>query len=449
MPSPDSPTALTQRPAAGGQPSRTGAQTPSSESSESVQNKYKKAQGAVSFAQVTRKLNTKEDRFYMHKILGSLSLASFLYRYFYVLPRTGTLGFDELNFLNVGTMVVHTLLSSSAIIFKVPLKKIFKQPTMIWEEYRLHAIGFTWRCTLVYCLAAATQASGGVTVTPLLAHGSAGTPNAWAMPEVELLNLSDFSGSRGSEAFSNYADLPAVLAHTWAWRGAALKEQLLRFLVAISMHVVADLITLRFGDAGITTVRGDEQRPPRHAWLRKLTLFYGSYQFLALGSHLVPHAGGRGMDLAYNTLIAIQSSAFCMTLNRKGLIHYTTHAYIYGICLLVSGGYILWAMRSWGFFLAVLAAGFARTQFRASKYLIWATFALGFGLGAPHGAALGAMAFVNAGLWAALWKRHGIFGPAVEREAGPGTSKAERGQAVGDDAAAYRGLVEEKVEKLQ
>jgi len=231
----------------------------------------------------------------------------------------------------------------------------------------------------------------------LITHGSAGTPNAWAVP--------DFSGTLPSAV-----DLPAFLTHIWTSRSVALKEQFLRFTVAISMHVVADLITLRFGDAGTTTVRGDEGRPVKRAWLKKLMMLYGSYQFLALASHLIPHS--RGMDLAYNTLIAIQSSAFGMTLNRKGLIHYTTHAIVYGTCLLISGSYILWTMRSWGFLIAVLAAWYARTQLRVSKYVIWSTYALGFGLGAPLGAGVGASVFIAAGLWANLRKR-----PEVLKEA--------------------------------
>lgn len=109
--------------------------------------------------------------------------------------------------------------------------------------------------------------------------------------------------------------------------------------------------------------------------VRHLTLVYAFYQFLALGSHLMPH-GPRAMDLAYNTLIAIQSSAFCMTLHRKGLIRWQTHAAVYGICLVASAAYILSALHSWTFFGAVLAAFVARTQLRVNKYVIWIAFAI-------------------------------------------------------------------------
>jgi len=114
--------------------------------------------------------------------------------------------------------------------------------------------------------------------------------------------------------------------------------------------------------------------------VRQLMLVYAFYQFLALGSHLMPH-GPHAMDLAYNTLIAIQSSAFCMTLHRKGLIRWQTHAAVYGICLFMSGAYILSVMRSWAFFGAVLAAFIVRTQLRVSKYIIWIAFAFSWVFG--------------------------------------------------------------------
>jgi len=392
-----------------------GSGIPTSPSAGYSLNKYKA--GPVSFDQVVKKLNTKEDRFYAHKILGILSLASFLYRYFYVLPKTGTLGFDELDVLNVGTMVVHTVLSCSAIIFRVPLKRIFRQPTMIWHEYRLHAIGFTWRCTLVFVLAALTQDK----VTLLV-------PEGWP-PAISV----DLPGSSSG--------VMAAFAHAWATRKTVIQEQFVRFCVAISMHVVADLITLKYGESGTTTVRGVEAKPLKNALLRRLTLLYGSYQFLALGSHLVPSA--RGMDMGYNTLIAIQSSAFCMTLNRKGLIHYTTHSVVYGICLLLSGAYILLAMRSWTFFVAVLMAGFVRTQLRVNKYLIWSTFAAAFALGGGLGASVGTLGFLLSALWAGLWKRHGIFEVVASQD-----SPAAK-QEKGEEAVAYGKMVEETVDKLQ
>ena len=328
----------------------------------SINKKY--AHPKVTLNMVVKKLNTKEDKFNAHKTFGIMALLSFFYRYFYVFPITGTLGFDHLNVLNIGTMVVHTLLSCSAIIFHVPLKRIYRQPTMIWHEYRMHAIVFTLRCTVVYALAALTQ-------------------------DIFSLDITDTRTQ--TDVFIN---------------------QCIRACLTLSMHVLADIITYYHGESGKTTVRGDESRPPKKAFIKPLSLLYASYQFLALGSHLLPHP--RAMDLAFNTLIAIQSSAFCMTLNRKGLIHWTHHAIIYGICLFISGGFIVYTYNSLYYNLSILAAAIARTQFRTSKYLIWCTFATGWALGG-YGATGATGIFILAGIYACYMKV-GYFKPVSVEE---------------------------------
>ena len=91
---------------------------------------------------VIKKLFTKEDPLYLHKTLGLLALLSFIYRYFYVFPMTGTLGFEGTGF-DYLTLAVHMGLSSSSLIFHVLPQRILRRPLVIWEEYRLHAIIFT------------------------------------------------------------------------------------------------------------------------------------------------------------------------------------------------------------------------------------------------------------------------------------------------------------------
>jgi len=342
--------------------------------------KKRKPRAPVTWEQLGKKLNTKEDRGYFHKIFGTLALASFAYRYLWMWPRTGELGL-QFDALGIATMAVHTLLSSSSIIFRVPLKRIPRQPTMIWEEYRLHAIVFTFRCALVYGLAIYSQAQGGAFV----AHDSA----------------------------------PTGIAPTF-------KGQALRLAVVLAMHVAADLISVFWGDPRQTTVRGDASRPPKMELVRHLSLVYASYQFLALGSHLLPH-GPRAMDLAYNTLIAIQSSAFCMTLNRKGLIRWQTHAAVYGICLAISAAYILAAVRSWSFFGAILVAFFVRTQLRLNKYVIWVAFAFSWVYGAQ---AAYVCAFATAALAFMKWNTPSLgAAPPAEDAPHPG---AHQGQEVED-----------------
>lgn len=98
-------------------------------------------------------------------------------------------------------------------------------------------------------------------------------------------------------------------------------------------HLLADEISNRHGVHEQTTVRMDN----KSTFLTKLVLrFYAFYQFAAVASHLSPNH--RVMDMGFNTLIAIQSSAFLMTLFRKGLIAYYTHGLFYTFALVLSIG---------------------------------------------------------------------------------------------------------------
>ena len=66
------------------------------------------------------KLATNEDPHHIHKTLGAIALASFAYRYGWVYPAKGTLGFDgptapaHNQFVDWATMLVHTALAFSA-----------------------------------------------------------------------------------------------------------------------------------------------------------------------------------------------------------------------------------------------------------------------------------------------------------------------------------------------
>lgn len=97
---------------------------------------------------ILKKLFTKEDKTQVHKILGLLALISYCYRYFYVLPTTGTLGFTGTSF-DYWTLVLHFMLSASAMIFHVVERRIVSNPLIIYQEYRLHAIVFTAKACLV------------------------------------------------------------------------------------------------------------------------------------------------------------------------------------------------------------------------------------------------------------------------------------------------------------
>jgi hypothetical protein len=263
------------------------------------------------FKRVLVKLFTNEDRSQFHKTLGILCLVNFIYRYFYMYPTTGTLGFDG-RAIDHFSMVLHTLLSTSSLLFHVLSHRLIKRPMIIWEEYRLHAIVFSVRCMSVYLFACLNPFEGTL------------------MERVALPTL--------------------VLAH----------------------HVMADKITEWYGAKdGTTTVRvKDNQGKGTAAVLR----FYAFYQFSALASHLQPNA--RLADLGFNALIAIQSSAFLMTLYRKGLISDKTHGFFYTTCLVISMFHIF--LNNFNIlFLGKLACCFVlRTKFRLNKYVMWTGFVL-------------------------------------------------------------------------
>jgi hypothetical protein len=183
---------------------------------------------------------------------------------------------------------------------------------IIWEEYRLHAIVFSTRCLSVYAMG---------TFRP-------------------------FAGT--------------------------LLERAMIPLVVLVHHIGADLITEKYGSKdGVTTVRVHDGH---RAEIKTVLRFYAFYQFTALASHLTPNA--RLADLGFNTFIAIQSSAFLMTLYRKGIISEVSHAFWYTTCLVVSLFHIF---RNCGdaMFIAKLAGAYIlRTDFKMNKYVLWLSFAL-------------------------------------------------------------------------
>ena len=238
------------------------------------------------------KLFTHADPFHVHKVLGAAALISFMYTYAYAWPTTGSLGASR------SLIWLHVALSASGIQFRVPLRRVRAWPTMIWEEYRLHAIVFSLR--------------------------------------------------------------PLVVAYT--------PPGPVRAMGVAAVHALADIVTARYGSPGHSTVRGNHQRDK--SWrIRVLMRTYAAYQWLALASHLV---GVDGVQLGYNAFIAIQSSAFCMTLHRKGLIRWQTHAAVYLACTGASAAYICATVPSL-VVVAAACAGAVRAN-GVNKYVAWGCF---------------------------------------------------------------------------
>jgi len=78
----------------------------------------------------------------VHKTLGLLCLLSFIYRYCYVFPTTGRLGINH-DIYGYATLLLHICLSCSSLLFHVLEYRHNRNPLIIYEEYRIHAILFT------------------------------------------------------------------------------------------------------------------------------------------------------------------------------------------------------------------------------------------------------------------------------------------------------------------
>jgi len=192
---------------------------------------------------------------------------------------------------------------------------MIKRPIIIWEEYRLHAIVFSLR-----------QVSASLV-----------------------------------------AGLYPMQGNDW--------DHVVTFCIYMAHHLVVDEITRRLGPKdGSTTVRGkfnektgkfSNQYVPGTQYV---TLGYGWYQFCLIGSCVLPTA--RLMDLGFNGLIAIQSSAFLMTLFRKGLIRWYTHMVWYIIALIFSFTVMSQSL-PWYFWPKVAFCYNLRVNARWGKYPIW------------------------------------------------------------------------------
>lgn len=254
----------------------------------------------------TKKLFTHEDVFNIHKILGFLALIHFIYRYFYVLPTTNTLGFGRNYLFDTCCLALHLALSYSSIIFNVLKHRIPERPLIIYQEYRLHAMVFTTRAVLV-------------------------------------------------SLFGMYNYLIPTEYHYY-----------ILTLLILSISIIVDLITYKFGTPGITAVRNNNDSS-----IKPLRLAYAYYQFIAMGSHLLLNP--KMCDLGFNGIIAIQSSAFLMTLKRKSIIRWYSHAFWYTFALILSSYYI-WYVKNTSFMVYILCLFIIRVKFNVSKYIIWSIY---------------------------------------------------------------------------
>jgi len=204
-------------------------------------------------------------------------------------------------------------LSCSSFIFHVLSKRIYENPLIIYEEYRIHAVLFTCRAIFVSFIGLAAAKS-------------------------ELVNYY----------------LSPILGIT-----------------VLVLHILVDIVTAKFGTPGMTAVRVEDKNYKFHIYYGKR--LYSFYQFIALASHL---SGDSSIsDLGWNAVIAIQSSSFLMTLKRKNIIEWYWHAFFYTFALILSSVYIYMA-KGYVFFLYSLIVFTGRVFFNINKYPLWFAFYL-------------------------------------------------------------------------
>jgi len=94
--------------------------------------------------QVIKKLNTHEDSFYVHKILGLTALCNYIYRFLILITQ-----YDMKlnNYVSMALLVNHLLLSLSSLLFKLSKVRNRKIP-IIYPEFRMHNIIFALRSVL-------------------------------------------------------------------------------------------------------------------------------------------------------------------------------------------------------------------------------------------------------------------------------------------------------------
>jgi hypothetical protein len=143
-------------------------------------------------------------------------------------------------------------------------------------------------------------------------------------------------------------------------------------LVALH-HVTADIITARHG-SGNTAVRAISDKLETSSFYQRVGMMYSFYQFLAIASHICPNEFLA--DLGYNAIIAIQSSAFMMTLYRKRIVRGRTHMVVYTFCLLLSAYHIMRLIGAKRVLLtmATFALRVNLPRKFSNKYVLWTLF---------------------------------------------------------------------------
>lgn len=166
----------------------------------------------------------------------------------------------------------------------------------------------------------------------------------------------------------------AVMALVWAFKAGLVGSWIMfaRAPLVILTMVAADYVT-RIYQVQDTTMRGNPYPTYIPPWYVKIhNYFYSVSQVFATLNMLF-----RGSDLAFLSLIPIQTAPFCMTLQKKGIITQGAWHYYYTVALLINFYYAVVHDIEHAPQMKVLALAFAvgRFGFGMNKYLLWGAIA--------------------------------------------------------------------------
>lgn len=274
------------------------------------------------------KLNTAEDHFNIHKMLGIYCTLHYIWRYVQLLSY-GTMGFQRDSHSSALSMLPHFLLPTTSFFFRVLPKRMMGKTTMIWEEMRLHSVVFSTRSVAIFYFYYFTSTATTTTTTTTTVVGQ--------------YNI------------------------------------FCRLAIIFVFHILADIVTRKYGTAGVSTIRVHEDEKHSDPLLHAVTKrFYSWAQMAATAALVIP--GEHTLDTSFSILIGIHYAAFLMTLNRKNIISSWNYNIGYFISLLFVS-VVLYCRLGLEFYAWSVAVFIVRVNLPPStinKYLLWILFAIAY-----------------------------------------------------------------------
>ena len=159
---------------------------------------------------------------------------------------------------------------------------------------------------------------------------------------------------------------------------------LIKFLVVMACHRLADFVTSKYGDPSVSTIRCNDATERKEKFLEwdewAVKRFYVISQFIAIGMLILPHCGATrselvaaGIDIGFGMLYPIHFAAFLMTLHKAGIIDYSAYTVFYSASLFVSFVYFSFHAHS-VYLIGIFMVYLCRCHLRMNKYLLWTLF---------------------------------------------------------------------------